>query len=676
MWMKQEGFVITSAHEPLSFMRRSGRDNIHSDENYAKLHTEDTVLKLKEMGLNLFRFHFHKGCGYEMEREDRERTREFSKLCHKHGMKIQLYVQFGTLMPETYRMEEPDYDSWLMRHEDGRPITLLYSHQTFRNHPCPNQPCYWEHLKKIVKEAVIDCEADAIGFDNVSWAEEPEVCHCPACKRAFTDFLKQRYPTEAGRMARFGHGSLDYITPPVWNYYNNHFNLTEIQQPVMQEWMEFRALSLKRRVDEMYAECKRLNPDVFVEINAFRQTGQNTTFITGLYVSDISTGCDGFWSEMEPEAGFADGILHHKIRAYKSARALDKLLFTGHGWGDDKPESLKQYQLAMSESLVFQYGSINGIRLLQDYLPIKNQNLPHMPLLRFSKAHRDMYLAEPLPFVHVYESRASLSNSNFESHYANILMQQVLLREKIPYAILHSLGHLDDCQTILLPGVMCLSEKEIQGLTDFVYNGGGLVLTGNTGDFDETYRSWSDRSLKARLGILKQASGGMITVGGGLWPVVVEKGGYCAAGFGKGKVAAFPRLSAHHDFGSYNWTPNAFAQSQIWVKPESWEAPEDIRRIGDAIRWTLHYSLPVEINAPEPLLCELAGNGKTRYLHLLNYDTACPARAITATFQDNILSAELMMPLTGETRALEVLAGNSVVVEEVEIYAVIQAALA
>ena len=636
-------------------MRRSGNTDIRSDENYEILHTEETVLKLKEMGLTLFRFHFHKGMGYEMEREDRERTREFIKLCHKHGIKVQLYIQFGTLMPETYRKEEPDYDSWIKRDEHGKPVTLLYSHQNFRNHPCLNQPGYWEHLEKIIREAIIDCKTDAIGFDNVSGAEEPDVCHCDACKKAFVDFLKIRYPSEQAAKARFGHATLEYITPPVWNYYNHHFNLTEIKNPVIQEWMEFRAASLKRRVDELYALCKSLDPDVVVELNAFRQTGQNTTFTTGLYVDDISGGCDAFWSEMEPQPGYRDGVLNHKVRAFKNTASLGKFLFTGHFEGDS-PYARNRYLLAVSESMVFQYGSMNCIRLLKNYKPVDNTDLPHMPLWNFSRANRDIYLAEPVPFVHVYESRASLSNSNFESHYANILAQQVLLREKLPYAILHNLDKIENCRTIVLPGTMCLSGYEIDRLVRFVEEGGGLLLTGNAGDYDELYRGWDDRSLKARLGI-------------------DDKCAPYLAGIGSGRVASFPRLASRHDFNTYDWAYRAFEQAQLWVKHHSWEAPYNMREIADAIRWTLKNELPVSVSAPEPVVCELARNGEHLYLHLLNYDNESKARAITAVFRQNIRSASLLVPQTGESTDLKILSPNTVVVDELDTYAIIKAGI-
>jgi len=679
MDLKRDGFVITSAHEPFSFIRRSGRENIHTYANYIKLHTEETVLELKSMGLSLLRFHYHKGFGYETEKEDRELTREFCKLCHKHGLNVQLYVQFGTLMPETYRAEEPDYDDWIQRDEAGKPISLLYSHQNFRNHPCMNQPGYWEHLKKILREAIIDCSADAIGFDNVSHGEEPDVCKCEACRKAFTEFIKSRYPDKASAKARFGHEHTDHIEPPVWNYFNTQFNLTEIRQPVLQEWMEFRALSLKNRVDEMYKVCKDLNPDVFIEINAFRQTGQNSTFITGLYVSDLSTGCDGYWSEMEPNPGYNAGLLHHKIRAYKCVRALDKLLFTGHVGGGmgNEPEPLRKHLLAVSESMVFQYGCVNGVGLIRNYSTLKNYDPPYMPLLRFSQEHREIYAADPMPFVHVYESRASLSNSNFESHYANILMQQVLLREKIPYAILHDLDNIDECRAVVLPGAMCLSDAEVKRLVDFVNNGGGLILTGNTGDFNEHYMGREDQSLKSLLGIAQFTTGDFKPLGDALWEDRVNMGGLHLANAGKGKVASFPRLTSDNDFETYELTHRAFAQSQIFVEHKSWEAPDDMHRIGNAVRWVLNNDLPVVVNAPESVVIELTGAGNVRYLHILNYDTSVPAKAITVSFKDKISSVHLFIPHTGEEKTLNLLPGeptgrSSVIINEVEVYAVVR----
>jgi hypothetical protein len=673
-------YVITSVHEPHAFYKRSGRDTIRLGETYEALHTEETVLELKRLGLTMLRNHYHKGMGFEAERKDRERAAKLTALCHKHGIYVQAYIQFGTLHPETYKAEEPDYEDWPMRDRNGNPITLLYGHQNFRHHPCPNRPGYWAHLKRVTKEAIIDAKVDAVGFDNVSWAEEPDVCHCGACKAGFTTFLKERYPTDEAATGRFGYPVLDYIIPPAWNFYNHHYNLTELRQPVLQEWAEFRCLSLKRRVDEMYAYCKSLNPDVLVEINAFRQTGQNTAFTQGLYLTDLAAGCDAFWGEMEPEPGWhvsrgesksakaslqempghkskgvQNGRLYHKARAYKTLRALGKLFFTSFGHYNHGDAGEKAQLLAMSESMAFQGGCLNKVHILNRYTPMAGDPL-HKTLREFSLRNRALYGAEPVAAVHVYESRASLSYSNFNAHYENILLQQTLLRKKIPYAILHGLDDLSGCRAVALPGTMCLTEGEIGKLVAFARNGGGLILTGDAGDFNERYVFLEERSLRARLGFGSRDVKDSLLIG-------------------RGKAAAFPKLDSPSNFASYEWAYKAFEQPQIWAGHESWEAPHNMEELAGALRWALNHDLPLEVSGPEPLIAELTAAPGKQILHLLNYDVRNPARAVTVRFGEPVKSARLHNPFTGDVRPLELAADNTAVVDRVDIYVVVEAEL-
>jgi len=648
-----DGFVLTSSHEPIIFYRRCGRININAADDWEQLHTENTAKMLKKQGVTVLRSHFHKGFGFEIERLDREKAAKLIDECHKQGLKVQTYIAFQSAVSETISVEEPGYDDWIMRDRDGHPLTLWFNQQNFRNLPCLNRDGFWENLKRASHAAIVEAKTDAIGYDNVSWSVEPEVCHCDACKKGFTEFLQEHYPTKEAAIERFGHAQLENILPPVWNYYQNHLNLTEIRNPAIQEWIEFKTTTLKHRIEEMYNYCKSLNPDVLVEINASMQTGQNDAFHMGIYQNDLANGCDAFWNEVDPEAGYhKDGTLTHKIRIYKSTHAMGKMVFTGHRWNGSK-ETINEYHLGIAESMAFQNGSINCIGMMNQFRVNETENLPHIPLLKFSRANRELYYANPVPFVHLYESRQSLCYSNFESQYANVLMTQVLLRENLPFGIIHSLDELSDVRTILLSGAMCLSEKEIDRIIAFVENGGGLVLTGEAGEYNEKYVGLANRSLKSRLGVARK-----------LAPFAIS--------FGKGRVAVFPRLASDHDFDSYDWVYRPMEESQIRVKFESWEAPHNMCQIADSIRWTLNYDMPAVIKAPEAVVSEMTTDGNTAYVHLLNYDANNPARLITITFRDNVKGAELICPLSGEVVPLTVIGGNSVAVDEVGVYAIVK----
>jgi len=80
-WWDQ-GVVFVGNWEPLVFRLRNG-GNLPVDivERYQREHTEETVLKLKEAGVNMILTHFYK-TGLDSEKEDVELTKQLSALCH------------------------------------------------------------------------------------------------------------------------------------------------------------------------------------------------------------------------------------------------------------------------------------------------------------------------------------------------------------------------------------------------------------------------------------------------------------------------------------------------------------------------------------------------------------------------------------------------------------------
>jgi hypothetical protein len=145
--------------------------------------------------------------------------------------------------------------------------------------------------------------------------------------------------------------------------------------------------------------------------------------------------------------------------------------------------------------------------------------------------------------------------------------------------------------------------------------------------------------------------------------------------FGKGKAVAFPKLDGPSNFSSYEWAYKSFEQPQLWVGHESWEAPHNMEELAGAVRWTLNHDLPVIVTGPESVIIELAGKPGKQILHLLNYDCHHPAHAVTVRFKEPMQSARLYDPLTGAVTDLAIAGDNSVVVDKVDIYAIIEAAV-
>jgi hypothetical protein len=101
------------------------------------------------------------------------------------------------------------------------------------------------------------------------------------------------------------------------------------------------------------------------------------------------------------------------------------------------------------------------------------------------------YEAEPWANVGVYYSKSTMDflyhevwgEGDFYCEFMGISM--MLLSDNIPYKVLFSLDDLDQFYTVILPNTACMSDKEIETINEYVAEGGIVIATGETGDYDE-----------------------------------------------------------------------------------------------------------------------------------------------------------------------------------------------
>ena len=652
-WAKKDGLVIAVQHEPLHFIRRAGYAGAETELQWNRLHTEETVKNLAKNNCKFIRMHFFKGSGYKFETEERLLVKQFSKWCHKYDVKLQLYIQFGTISADTYPAEEPDFLDWVQKDRFGDPIRLEYTPpQLYRYYPCLNSPGYWNYLEKVVEDGILNYGADAIGFDNINTGE----CMCENCRKAFVTYLKAKYKpdTPEGRklsIERFGHAILDHFLPPYWSFDVNPSDLEDIRNPSIQEWIWFRNDSTRRVIERMYNLCKKLNPNILVEINAYKGSGINTSLCDGLYLPDLVNGMDAFWDEIDPQPDYKDGVLYHRIRAYKTARAMDKVVFTSQRVRDIGKNGVpyRYARLGFAESMAFHYGYISGV---DNALPIADGKCSFGEYKLFEMDHKELYQAKPCSKFAIYESMHSFSLSNFDYHYANVIMTQALLRGKLPYSLVLNLDNLDKQPAIILAGCACLSAEEMDKLSGYVKNGGSLIMTGRTGTRDHWNRSWGDKgTLRARLGLWAPEDG----VYSGLLRYTV----------GRGKVLDIPCFETQKTFADCEF-PNF---SVMQVPRDCWTAPENLPSLLDALCWASPCEMMVK--GPESLICELAEDNRYIYLHLINYDYSKALSNIGVSLKKRYTVATQLFPLSNSEKPL-IIKDNVVKVDMDDVYTIIR----
>ena len=594
-WLADGLIDAGGSHEPYLFVVRRGGQRLDARELMKDAQSEETLRRLKADGVEVYHTHLYKGFGMAAEMAEMEETKRVAALAHRLGLKVDTYIQWDTLMYETFFAEEPRAQSWIQRDSDGRPILLRYGfQQSFRYRPCFANPEYLEYLKKIVKYAVEEVETDFIHFDNFDLNPEPESCHDPMCTEGFRSFLRQKYSL-AERRERFGFENVDYVNPPAWNDSNPPGAMKVIFDPVIQEWIDYRCQVMTNALREMSHYAKSLNPDVAVEVNPHGITGGNRAWESAIDHSRILKWTDAFWTETDPAPGYADGRLLGRIRSYKLARRYHNILLT-YVAGDP---------LAMAESLAFNQtlgfvGSCPLTPVTRRYIDFYREN---RELFSSTRDVATIAVLRSYPSITYHQPRVQLST---------ILVEQALIQARIPFGLIFDehLSDLSKYQVLVLPDTECLSNAQIESIRRFVAAGGGLVATGAAGLYDQWRRV---RTVPGLHGLIdSQFAGRPYEERVGAAPAAGSPSRSEASG---GRVAYLPAVEFEGPLPSFG--------SFFPVDAKFWRAPRNAAEIVDSVRWAAQDRLPIEVAGPDSLAANLVEQPEHRrlLLHLVNYNS-------------------------------------------------------
>ena len=667
--------IMVGNHEPLIFRRRTGYASADEEERFLQEHAEEVVEGLAKRGITWLRTHFFKGFGLEAEDEEIEMTGRMVKLCHEHGIKVELYTQFGTLQYETFLAEEPEMLSWCVLTEEEEYASIVYGHHDFRMKPCLVRDGYWKYFTKVLDMGMDVVKGDGFGFDNVGGATEPQACHCPECRAAFVEFLKAKYKphTKAGRILateRFGFAVLDHIRPPTFNRWNPAVACRIIKNPVFQEWMEFRAEGLRRRFVEIWNYVKRRRPEMLIEYNVYPPFGSNSRWWNGIDMHRLAPWTDAFWNERPPQSPEfrADGLFWHKAHAYKLAQAYRSVVFTGIGGKD-----LRQSQLSMAECLAFNQGHLGHL----GYPPaVARGARPEADaFIGFRAEHPELFEdTESVAEVGLVESSRSLACNSVEPHYAEVLAMGSLVAGHLPFDLVPTLSEeaLSRYPVLVLADVECLSEEEAKDLMGYVESGGGLVLTERTSLYD----TWRRRRRAPALEPLLAGAKGYENLrfggeaGENINVAQSEGAGLVLRGtFGEGRFAYLSRLEPVKPFG--------YRLEDDSINPSHWHLPKNYDQFVEAVEWVGKGGFTIHITAPQGLAAEARRPASGRLLiHLINYHLERAAYRVAVTLSGpKVTEAQLWTVPEKKPTVLRLRgsrAGVSLSVGRVDRYAIVE----
>ena len=651
-WLKTTAFFTVGHHEPLIFRQRRGRCRVDEAALYRAEHSLENLRRLWREGVNLIRTHFFKGFGLKAEREEIELTRELARNAHALGIRIETYIQFGSIMYETFFLEKPEARDWIQMDQEGRPMRLCYEAQSFRFLPCYNNEGWLRYMEEVVRVAVEEVGADIIAFDNYDINIAPETCHCHVCVEKFREHLREKYALEtaAGRERlrdRCGLTDVTYVEPPVYTIANPVRSIRSIAEPMQQEWVDFVCESKARALHRFASYGRSLRGDLAVNCNAMKGPADNMYFLRGVDIEAVCRSAHLFSSEEGHQQGVSeDGVVVTRIRTYKTGRALGVPC-----WVSNRPLSRRHALLGQAELAAYSAPLRMG---MSSILPHQTSE-DSLRYRQFFLEHVDLFLGtETCATVAVLRSRASLAYNSYDTYRSVILAEQALIEAKVPFDIVMdaNLADLAQYRCVVLADVESVSDAQADLLKKFLRSGRGLVVTDETGRYDQWRRT---RREPVFAPLQKKAE--------------PDAGGYERATYGRGRIAFLEQLEPAVKPPS---GANHFAD-RYWFPPKNAEA------FLAAVRWTAGETLPLAVEAQRAVTVELLAQREPRrlLLHLLNYDVEHPA-PVGATLRlpegATVTQVELLSPDGPRTgRGSAVREGDilELEVEKLDIYALV-----
>lgn len=581
-------------HEPFIFRVRKGGGFQYEEawQRFVDEHKESTVIAAKKAGIEVYHTHGYKGFGYEAERKEMEMLKTLSGYVHKHGMKLDTYCQVMTIVGETLFAEDPRAREWIQRDELGRPIRLTYDfQQSYRYKPNLAHPEYRKYYKeKILKTLVEECKTDMLHFDNYDCNMEPESDKSPVTVEAFRKYIQDKYTLQQ-QIERFGHTNMHLVEPPVWNQTNRPGNIRVIKDPVQQEWIDFRCWVMADWLREMTEYARSLNPEIAIDTNPHGLYGRNRAFQAALWHPWFMKYTEIMWSEEINHADYDDrGVLISKIRTYKLGRTLDNIILTYKG-----------YERMLAENLAFNQTAGN--------VQLGDRESVHSKYYKFYMDNRDLFTGtRNREDAALLRSYATMAYDNHRAALEQCMFEQAMIQSHVPFDLIfdEQMEDLSRYKVLVLAGQNNLADGHVARIARFVDSGGGLVLTGETSNFDH----WGRRRVRPGLAEVIGMDESWIPVGV-VSPAFSNKTEVTRGG----RVVYVPEIIPPDREQAARWTGSwdGHLGRGTWILPSNW------RELGDAVRQAAGGRLSLEVEVPDWVAVEQVEKDNLIMIHLVNY---------------------------------------------------------
>ncbi|MFC2075469.1 beta-galactosidase trimerization domain-containing protein [candidate division KSB1 bacterium] len=580
-----------------------------SEDRIKRLLSDENMQKTVDLGVSSVRTHFFRGFGREAEKQGWDLAVDLHKQYHKYGIKTSVYVQYYSLMFETFFLEEPGAKKWVQRAFDNQPVSMSYGFGDYRYKPCFNHPEAITWWKNMIDFALDDIKSDAISWDNVAELNpEPESCQCDVCIAKFREFLGSRY-TRAQLLKRYGLTDPSEILPPRFNRQHSPRGVIGIVDPLYQDWVDFRVTTLNKAFFEINTHVRSKRPDIYIDVNPHGIIGGNRAWQRGIDPGTLLDGefVDSFSDEVGRITGIHfDNVLFSKIRNYKLSRTNN---VTFHELYTSDPLTFAMMMAFNPQKYRADWGWVGEPRMgwgSGGMRPTNDEDMIAM-LEWFQANNGHLQGADNIADVAVLRSYASMAYDNHRPHLATNLYEQSLFQARVPFDIIFDkqlAGDLSQYKVIVLADQICLSDEQLGIIRSFVKNGGGVVGTGATSVFDEWRWLRPNFGLRDLFGVDFRGR-----QGGDDQNLTVNMSGATYNEVGKGRAVYLADVTPSEPVtrGSLNlFLPLASNHGELV----------------DAVRWASGKDISVEIQAPVTTVAEFLTQPKKNeiVITLVNFD--------------------------------------------------------
>lgn len=568
---------------------------------------EDCVKKLADAGFNLVWLDYSYGAGPTKEKEAKEEAKEFIRLCHEYDIRVLLYDQFAYVFWDSFLADFPQAINWFCRDERGNPIKYIGADYWFRYAICLRNRKFIEYQKDVIKEMLLDAKADGVCVDNIYYLG----CYCDLCQAAFRNYLRQRFsPQDLKRV--FGAPSLEQIRLP---------SGTDIHSRLTRERVRFHIEHVNSVLREYQVHVKSLNPEAIITGNTANPLFQPNPFLTkAMDLYSISEIFDMIYIEeigMVPRVEFLLGkpYVLSTVRDYKYALAcaedkvvavesvLKSRIRTPQLYETPSPRQIKRN--IAEGAACGGYGTVSFSH--EDTIITTPETEYLLATVKsyntwLKKHEEDFVDLTSSAIVGIFRSDSTLT-WDWESSISHLTdFEQVLIWGHIPYDTIVEKNlekRLGKYKVLILPNVTCLSDNDIRLILDFVHQGGGLVVTGNTATYNEDFEKREVEGLMELTSEPEQAKG----------KVIKE--------FGKGRVVYYPQMAGvsptyRRDLG---WPGSSTSILEFPSLPLNWQ---DLLA---SVKWAVGEELKLEVEGPGYIFVNIFYQETSRrmFLHLVNF---------------------------------------------------------